>query len=138
MAFDPNATAAAITRAHINRETFANLEGDLAPPTIADAYAAQEALIPLWRESRGGVVGRKIATTTKVMQDLMGIDHPCGGLIFERRVHKSGATLNRAEFVNLVIECELSVRLGAGPARQGQPVYARRGSCSRGNGRNGV
>lgn len=121
MAFDPNATAAAIARAHVNREPFANLEGDLAPPTIADAYAAQDALIPLWRESRGAVAGRKIATTTKVMQELMGIDHPCGGLIFEKRMHPSGVTLDRADFMNLVIECELAVRLGADLPDIGRP-----------------
>ena len=69
-------------------------------------------MIPIWRASRGGIAGLKIATTTKVMQDLMGIDHPCGGIIYEKRLHDSGVTLARADFVNLVIECELAVRLG--------------------------
>ena len=33
----------------------------------------------------------KIATTTKVMQELMGIDRPTSGMIFARRIHASPA-----------------------------------------------
>jgi 2-keto-4-pentenoate hydratase len=62
----------------------------------------------------------KIATTTKVMQELMGIDHPCGGAIFAKTIHRSPARLACADFVNLRIECEIAVRVGAdlaGPGR---------------------
>ena len=66
-----------------------------------------------WPHPRAGVVaGMKIATTTKVMQALMGIDHPCGGAIFANTIHKSPARLRCADFVNLRIECEIAVRLG--------------------------
>jgi len=41
----------------------------------------------------------------------MGIDHPCGGMIFASRIHHSPATIDKAEFVNLRIECELAVRV---------------------------
>jgi 2-keto-4-pentenoate hydratase len=54
----------------------------------------------------GPVAGRKIATT-KVMQQLMGIDHPCGGLIFASRIHRP-ATIRKADYVNVRIECELA------------------------------
>ena len=64
------------------------------------------------RRDRGAVAGLKIATTTRIMQELMGIDHPCGGMIFARRIHASGSAIPRKDFVNLVIECELAVRLG--------------------------
>jgi 2-keto-4-pentenoate hydratase len=61
----------------------------------------------------GAVAGAKIATTTKVMQRLMGIDHPCGGAIFSGTIRRSPATLRAADFVNLRIESEIALQLGA-------------------------
>ena len=119
MPFDPRATAAAIAEAHAKRRTYENLAGDLAPPTIDDGYAAQEALVELWRPIKGDIAGRKIATTTRVMQDLMGIDHPCGGLIYENTVHESGVSVRLADHVHVVVECELAVRLDSDlPAKE--------------------
>jgi len=69
----------------------------------------------------GPVAGRKIATTTKVMQELMGIDHPCGGLIFASRIHRSPATIRKADYVNVRVECELAVRLGRDLPKEPQP-----------------
>ncbi|MEM7774738.1 MAG: fumarylacetoacetate hydrolase family protein [Pseudomonadota bacterium] len=111
MPFDPRAAAQAIADAHTARAPFTNLSGELEPPSIADAYAAQDVLRELWASERGTIAGLKIATTTKVMQDLMGIDHPCGGMIFANCVHQSGATIRQSDFIHGVIECELAVRL---------------------------
>ena len=63
---------------------------------------------------KGKVAGLKIATTTKIMQELMGIDHPCGGLIFERTIHASPAQTRLSDHQHLMIECELAVRMGKG------------------------
>jgi 2-keto-4-pentenoate hydratase len=41
----------------------------------------------------------------------MGIDHPCGGMIYEKRVHASPASIKRGDYVNVVVECELAVRM---------------------------
>jgi 2-keto-4-pentenoate hydratase len=122
MSFDPSAAASHIARMHVDRERYANLSGPLAPPTIADAYKVQEALVPLWAPSRGPIAGLKIATTTKVMQQLMGIDHPCGGMIYANTVHKSPATLDRSRFMHVVVECELAVRLGRDLSAVGQKL----------------
>ena len=110
-AFDPVATARAIADAHARRAAYENLSGALAPPSVADAYAAQEALVPLWAPAKGPVAGLKIATTTKVMQQLLGIDHPCGGMIYERTIHRSPFALRLADHMHVVVECELAVRL---------------------------
>ena len=72
----------------------------------------------------GAVAGLKIATTTKVMQELMGIDHPCGGMIFARTVHQSPAELRLADYQHLMIECELAVRLGGDLAQSAAPYTA--------------
>lgn len=119
--FDPKAAAAFVAEAHRTRAPYRNLPQEIAPPTVADAYAAQEALRELWTPLYGAVRGLKIATTTKVMQELMGIDHPCGGMIYERRIHRSPAHLNRGDFINLMVEFELAVRLGSGLPPRGMP-----------------
>ena len=118
MPFDSAAAARFIANAHATKSKYENLPDTLAPPTIPDAYRIQEALVPLWTPARGPVAGLKIATTTKVMQQLMGIDHPCGGMIYAKTIHQSPARLSPSTFMHLVVECELAVRLGRDlPAR---------------------
>ena len=95
------------------RLPYRNLPDALRPTSIAEAYAAQEIYYRLAEPVYGAVGGAKIATTTKVMQQLMGIDHPCGGAIFARTVHTSPATLRTADFVNLRLESEIALKLGA-------------------------
>jgi 2-keto-4-pentenoate hydratase len=101
-----------LDEAHRARARYQNLPDGMAPRNFEEAYAAQEALCGLWLPRLGAIAGRKIAVTTKVMQDLMGIDHPCGGMIFASRVHRSPAEIAKADFINVRIECELAVRLG--------------------------
>jgi 2-oxo-3-hexenedioate decarboxylase/2-keto-4-pentenoate hydratase len=113
-----HAAAELMWSARQRRETYRNLPGDLRPRSIAGAYAGQDAYAALAAAVYGPVAGAKIATTTKVMQDLMGIDHPCGGLIFAKTVHPSPATVRQADFINLRIECEIALRLGADLAPQ--------------------
>ena len=93
MPLDPKAAASFIADAHRQRAVFQNLPPQIAPATVDEAYAAQEALRELWTPLYGELAGLKIATTTKVMQALMGIDHPCGGTIFASRVHGSPARI---------------------------------------------
>jgi 2-keto-4-pentenoate hydratase len=111
MPFDPAAAARFIADAHVRRAPFDNLPEAIAPKTIDEAYAAQEALRELWTPLYGPVGGLKIATTTKVMQALMGIDHPCGGVIYSKRIHASPATIRLADHMHVVMECELAVRV---------------------------
>jgi 2-keto-4-pentenoate hydratase len=110
--FNPALAARFFDEAHRQRATYRNLPPELAAKSVEEAYAAQEALCELWQARFGPVAGLKIATTTRVMQQLMGIDHPCGGMIFASRIHRSRAAIDKADFVNLRIECELAVRVG--------------------------
>jgi 2-keto-4-pentenoate hydratase len=103
------------------RLPYRNLPDELRPASIAEAYAAQEAYYRLAESTYGPVAGAKIATTTKVMQALMGIDHPCGGAIFSRTIHRSPATLRAADFVNLRIESEIALALDADLPASGAP-----------------
>jgi 2-oxo-3-hexenedioate decarboxylase/2-keto-4-pentenoate hydratase len=103
------------------RQTYRNLPDDLRPASIAEAYAAQEAYYRLAEPVYGAVAGAKIATTTKVMQELMGITHPCGGAIFSRTIHASPAKLRANDFINLRIESEIAVKLGKDLPASGAP-----------------
>jgi 2-keto-4-pentenoate hydratase len=107
-----NAMAQWMWEARRRRQSYGNLPESLRPGSIAEAYAAQEAYYALAEPVYGAVAGAKIATTTKVMQRLMGIDHPCGGAIFARTVHQTPAALRAADFVNLRIESEIALKLG--------------------------
>jgi 2-keto-4-pentenoate hydratase len=121
MPFDAAKAAQYIATQHADRKTYQNLPPEMAPQTVADAYAAQEALSTIWQPKFGKIAGLKIATTTRIMQELMGIDHPCGGIIYERRVHASPASITKSNFTNLVIECELAVRLDADLPKRSTP-----------------
>jgi 2-keto-4-pentenoate hydratase len=108
-------------QARQHRLPYRNLPDELRPASIAEAYAAQEAYYRLAEPTYGPVGGAKIATTTKVMQQLMGITHPCGGAIFSRTIHQSPAKLRAADFVNLRIESEIALKLGADLPASGAP-----------------
>ena len=110
--FDPEKAARYVFHAHANRAEYCNLPPEIAPRNVAEAYAAQTALARLLEPNEGKIAGLKIATTTKVMQQLMGIEHPCMGAVFASRVHRSPARIAKADFINLRVECELAVRLG--------------------------
>jgi 2-keto-4-pentenoate hydratase len=119
--FSAEAAARYVDEAHRTRARYQNLPEAIAPQTVAEAYAAQAALCGLWGARLGPVAGLKIATTTRIMQQLMGIDHPCMGTIFAARVHTAPATIAKSDFVNVRIECELAVRLGRGMPRTAAP-----------------
>jgi len=104
------------------RAKLTGLPPDLEPADMAEAYAAQAVLQRLWQEAgAGAVAGWKVALTSPVMQQLVGVSQPCEGAIFARRIHESPARLNHGEFVNPGVESEIAVRLakdlpaGAGP-----------------------
>ena len=123
-AFDPEKAARYVAEAHAGRAAYRNLPPEIAPRNVAEAYAAQAALARLLEPREGKIAGLKIATTTKIMQQLMGIDHPCGGLIFERRVLRSPAEIRLDDHMHVVLECELAVRIGRALGKPAAPYTA--------------
>ncbi|HEY9567207.1 MAG TPA: hypothetical protein VIR38_03895, partial [Thalassobaculum sp.] len=117
--------AEALEKQHAARARFEPLSGPLALATLDDAYAAQRELIRRWSEgARGPVAGYKIALTSKAVQELCGVDHPCAGAIFGSSVLDGPATVQRADFVRLGLEFEVCLRLGAGLPGGPQPYTA--------------
>ena len=105
---------------------------ELLPPTpdwiagasLDEAYAMQEELQSLFLPEGGPIAGYKIALTTPVMQQLMGIDHSIAGAILAKRVHSSPATLRHADYTRIAVECEIAMRLGVDLPARGRP-YAK-------------
>ena len=95
------------------RAAYEALSGALAPAGIAEAYAAQKALQERFAGRRGPVAGRKIALSSKAMQQMVGIDQPVAGAFFTKDVHHAPATIAVSDFRRLGIECELALELAA-------------------------
>ena len=88
------------------------LPAELRPADMAEAYRIRRAYEEVEvARGRGSVAGYKIAITTKVMQELCGIDEPCYGAIFAREVHRGRAELHAADYCRIAVETEIAVRL---------------------------
>jgi len=89
------------------------LPADCRPADEAAGYAAQFALARrLAAAGRGPRVGWKIACTTKVMQDLLGIPTPCAGGVLASNLYRGRAEFAAGATLKPGIECEIAVRLG--------------------------
>lgn len=108
------AIATEIKRSHEAGERYRNLEGELAPKTLEEAFAAQFRLHALHRESgRGPLGGRKIALASKVLQELCGVDAPIPGGVFASEIWESPAEIRVADFNGPGLEFELAAKLSA-------------------------
>jgi 2-keto-4-pentenoate hydratase len=105
------AAAKTIAAARRDRRPLRPLVGDAVPQTEADGYRIQDALHDLLAADFGAVVGYKIGCTSPVMQQYLDIPHPCGGGVYAKGVHESGASLSTKDFVRVGVECEIAVRL---------------------------
>jgi len=104
--------AQAIATARRDRTPLRALAADVAPQNEADGYRIQDAVHDLLAADVGALVGYKIGCTSAVMQQYLGIPHPCAGGVFEKGVHASGVSLRHGDFVRVGVECEIAVRLG--------------------------
>lgn len=107
-----DAAATIIASCRRTRTPLASLSPAVAPASEAEGYAIQRAVHGILETERGGLAGYKIGCTSAVMQDYLGIPHPCGGGMFNREVHASGVSLRHRDFVRVGVECEIAVRLG--------------------------
>jgi len=116
--------AGIIATSRRNRAALKALPPELAPQDEADSYRVQRAVHDLMLPSAGALVGYKIGCTSKVMQEYLDIPHPCGGGVFARGVHDSGARLQTADFVRVGVECEIAVLLARDLAPSEEPFTA--------------
>lgn len=89
-----------------------HLEPDCQPVDAVESMAIQDAVHELLTaEGYGEIVGTKIGCTTKVMQDYLGVPHPCAGAIFETTVRHGTGDFDFNTFLHPGVECEIAVRL---------------------------
>lgn len=105
------AAAKIIATARRNRAPLAELPADIVPVDEDEGYQVQRAVHDLLLPKMGALVGYKIGCTSAVMQEYLGIGHPCAGGVFEKGVHESGVALKAADYVRVGVECEIAVKL---------------------------
>jgi 2-keto-4-pentenoate hydratase len=118
------AAARTIASARRHRTPLPPLDAEVAPRDEAEGYLIQAALADLLSPDFGAQVGYKIGCTSAVMQEYLDIPHPCGGSVFARGVHESGASLRPVDFVRVGVECEIAVRLARDLAPSAAPFTA--------------
>jgi 2-keto-4-pentenoate hydratase len=101
-----------LLEAHERRERFAPLPPALAPRTENDAYAIQDAFVALRAQKLGGIAGYKVALTSAEMRRFVGVDSPQAGAMLESTLLRSPARVRAADYVRLIVEFEIAVRLG--------------------------
>ena len=116
--------AEALLAAHKANLRFERLSSLGAPATIPDAYDIQDKYVGLLRGEHGGTVGYKVGLTSAAMQAFCGIDHPIAGVVLASRVHRSGATIRRADFGRLGLEFEIAIRIKSDVPTTGMPCTA--------------
>src|ERR1700744_3203413 len=79
--------------------------------SIGDAYDIQDKYVALLRAIHGGPIGYKVGLTSKAMQTFVNLNHPIAGVMLASRVHRSGASVRRADYGRIGLECEIAVRI---------------------------
>lgn len=122
---EANLVAAAVAALVENRKRpgpFGGLPEGCNLPDEGAAYDLQGALHgALSGAGFGERTGFKIGCTSLIMQQFLGIDHPCAGGIFENTVHAGDAVLPYGDFHRVGVECEVAVRLGRDVTAAGAP-----------------
>ena len=90
------------------------LPHDCEPDDVTDSMAIQDAVHELLTANGyGSVAGTKIGCTTRVMQEYLGMSHPCAGAIFNSTIHHEFGRFEYGRFLHVGVECEIAVKLGS-------------------------
>lgn len=89
------------------------LPPSVSPTNVSEAMKLQDALNQrLVADGFGMIVGTKIGCTTRVMQDYLGMEHPCSGAIFDSTLFTETGVYDFDSFLRVGVECEIAVTLG--------------------------
>ncbi len=88
------------------------LPSSVAPVNMIEAMNLQEALNRrLVADGFGSIVGTKIGCTTRIMQEYLGMEHPCTGAIFDSSLFSETGVYEFNSFLHVGVECEIAVTL---------------------------
>ena len=90
-----------------------SLDERLLPVDLDEAYLVQQEFQRHISEEQGAIAGYKLAYTTEALQQTVGVSDPVLGVLLEDNILHSPSTLTAANYVQLALECEVCVRLGA-------------------------
>jgi 2-keto-4-pentenoate hydratase len=106
--------ASAIAETRLLRQRLGVLPSSIRPRNLAESYRVQSAVHEVLAQTHiGSRIGYKIGCTTQVMQDYLGLPHPCHAGVFAGVVHQNGVSLTFGDFCHVGIECEIAVRIGS-------------------------
>ena len=97
------------------------LEDRLMPSDLDEAYSIQREFQKDISQDQGPIAGYKLAYTTAALQQANGVSDPCLGIMLADNIRQSPCALAASDFVQLGLECEVAVRLGADLPSSGGP-----------------
>ena len=95
-----------------------NLPEHCKPVDRAEGYAIQARLTHFWRQ---GIIGWKIAATSRAGQAHIAVDGPLAGRLFKERVLKNNATISLSGNLMRVAEAEFAFRFRRDLGERKQP-----------------
>jgi 2-keto-4-pentenoate hydratase len=101
------AAAAALKALREEKRVVTALPDGLAPASVAEGYAVQDAFIACWPDQ---VVGWKVGATAAAVQEKFGLSEPFSGPVFARDVQTSPAAPVARDFPHLCLESEFAFR----------------------------
>ena len=106
--------AAFMHQTHVDGSGHRTIPEAIRPRDLEEAYAAQEVFHRLRLGTASpSLAGYKIAATSKVIQEQVGLHEPFLGAILPGMIRHSPCQLSSAEYQQLGFECEIAVELGA-------------------------
>ena len=81
------------------KHTVAALPADIVPKSLAEGYEVQDRLVRKLLEASGGrPIGYKIACTSELAQNALGVDRPFFGVLMSHTSHRGPATLKGSDY----------------------------------------
>ena len=106
------AHADALYEARQTKQAIAAFTDDAPELGMLDGYEIQERLVEKLIANGEVITGYKLGLTSKAMQELLKIDQPDFGPIFESGIFSDGSTIPREQFIAPRIEGEIGLILG--------------------------
>lgn len=98
--------------------------GALCPASVADGYGVQDAMTELRVGSGDMVIGYKIGATNQMAREMLGVDTPFHGRLYERTTFEAPAEVRFAPGLHKVAEPEIAIRLARDLPPGGAPYDA--------------
>lgn len=109
----------------VNPRKVAGLPPDALPPSLEEAYRAQQMLVgKMLARSGGRPIGYKVAATNVAAQKQLDVSGPFFGTLLSSSTRQSPAALPAAGFTVRCVEAEFGFEIGADVPPAGEPYTA--------------